>query len=213
MMGPVEPGPRWWRGREPARRPRGEDIEHLLTGAHTQIPLPPVEDGIGLRRLYAFQAQVAGVEVALTDVHLTVEWSAFTDCRFTQALRPVRNEHGIAAQGCLAISPSLYRGCTFERIRFKTLDGFTLGHATFQNCTFLNCRWDGHFATDAWLVGNRFLGAMNGCVWFGHGPEGRNVIEGNDFTGTRFTTNVAFRGDFPLHTQRWPAGYQPLVDD
>lgn len=203
----------WWRGSEPARHPRGEDLEYVLTGPHTEIILPPVQEGIGLRRLHAFDARVVGAHVALTDLQLTVEWSQFTDCRFTQTLRPVLNRYGIAAQGSLAISPSIYRGCTFERVRFKTLDGFILGHATYQDCTFVNCRWEGHFANDAWLVDNRFLGTMNGCVWYGRGHSAPNLIEGNDFTGTRFTTNVSFRGDFPIESQRWPAGYQPLVDD
>jgi hypothetical protein len=58
---------------------------------------------------------------------------------------------------------------------------------------------------------------MNGCVWFGHGPDGqgfsrRNVIEGNDFTATQFTANVGWRQDFPISAQTWPQGYIPLID-
>jgi hypothetical protein len=125
----------------------------------------------------------------------------------------VLNQQGIAAQGCLAISPSIDRGCTFERVRFTTLDGFSLGHATYQDCTFINCRWEGHFAHDAWLIGNRFRGTMNGCAWFGQGKDGRNVIEANDCTDAQLTRNVGFRGDVPIESQRWPAAFQPLVDD
>ena len=66
---------------------------------------------------------------------------------------------------------------------------------------------------DGWLVDNRFLGPMNGCAWYGHGVDGANLIEGNDFTAVRFTSNVAFRDGFPITAQQWPAGYRPLVDD
>ena len=205
--------PRWLRGLEPATSPRGEDVTNPLTGPHTEIPLPPVEEGIGLRRLYAFGARVIGAGLSLTDLQLTVEWSQFQDCHFTQRVRPVLNAQGIAAQGSFAITPSTYRGCTFERVRFNMLSGFNLGRALFEGCTFVNCRWEGHFAHDAWLVNNRFVGPMNGCAWFGGGVDGANLIDGNDFTDTRFTTNVAFRDRFPIAAQQWPPGYRPLVDD
>lgn len=42
---------------------------------------------------------------------------------------------------------------------------------------------------------------MNGCAWFGGGVDGANLIEGNDFTSTRFTTNVTFRDRFPIAAQ------------
>ena len=206
--------PHWWaRGLAPAMTPRGEDAADWLTGPHTAIPLPPVEDGTGLRRLYVFDARVTGGQLVLTDIHLTVEWSQFEDCHFTQKVRPVLNGQGIAAQGGFAITPSLYRRCTFERVRFNMLSGFSLGRAVFEGCTFVNCRWEGHFAHDAWLVDNRFLGPMNGCAWYGHGQDGTNLIAGNDFTASGFTTNVAFRDGFPIDAQAWPAGYHPLVDD
>ena len=204
---------RWMRGLQPATGPRGQDVENLLTGSHTGIALPPVEEGIGLRRLYAFDARITGARLVLDDLHLTVESSKFEDCHFRQRTRPVLNAYGIAAQGSFANTPSRYRGCTFERVRFKMLSGFSLGRALFEGCTFVNCRWEGHFAHDGWLVDNRFLGPMNGCAWYGHGVDGANLIEGNDFTVVRFTSNVAFRDGFPITAQQWPAGYRPLVDD
>lgn len=88
-----------------------------------------------------------------------------------------------------------------------------MSRATFEDCTFVNCRWEGHFANDAWLINNRFIGKMNGCVWFGAGDVGRNVIAGNNFSETIFTTNVAFRNAFPVDDQTWPDGYEPLEDD
>ena len=203
----------WWRGLEPATEPRGEDVADRLTGPRTEILLPPVEDGTGLRRLYVFDARVSGATLALTDINLTVEWSQFEGCHFTQKVRPVLNAQGIAAQGSFAIAPSIYRRCTFERVRFNMLSGFNLGRAVFEGCTFDHCRWEGHFAHDAWLVDNRFLGRMNGCAWYGHGRAGTNLIAGNDFTATGFTTNVAFREGFPSGAQAWPDGYHPLVDD
>ena len=153
-----------------------------------------------------FDARVSGATLALSDINLTVEWSQFEDCHFTQQVRPVLNAHGIAAQDSFAIAPSIYRRCTFERVRFNMLSGFSLGRAVFEGCTFVHCRWEGHFAHDAWLVDNRFLGRMNGCAWYGHGQDGTNLIAGNDFTATRFTTNVAFRDGFPIDAQAGPTG-------
>ena len=123
---------------------------------------------------------------------------------------------GFAAQGSLGNSPALYSGCTFERIRFKTLGGFSLGRARFEDCTFLNCRWEGHLAQHADLVGNRFIGPMSGCVRLGNDQAGDGAgpttIQGNDFSETRFTPNVAWRSRFPLDAQRWPAGFVPVID-
>jgi hypothetical protein len=92
-----------------------------------------------------------------------------------------------------------------------------MGRALFDGCTFVNCRWEGHFAHDAWLVENRFVGRMNGCAWFGVGggpglDGSPNVVRGNDFTETRFTTNVGWRREFPIAEQLWPEAFSPLVD-
>ena len=122
------------------------------------------------------------------------------------------NEHGFAAQGSFANSPAFYRDCVFERVRFKQLGGFSLSRGWFQNCAFINCRWDGHFATKASLVDCTFSGPINGCAWSGRSEDGTNTIRGNDFTAVRFTDNVAWRDSFPVEDQRWPKGYRPLVD-
>lgn len=213
--------PTWWRGEPRAESPRGEiGPAGVMTGRHSGFDLPPVDDRDGLRDLYLFRATVTDAELSLDDVHLRVEWSELEGCRFRQRVRPVTNEQGFAAQGTLGIGASVYRNCTFERVRFKLLGGFSLGAAMFEGCTFLNCRWEGHFAHDAYLVDNRFVGRMDGCVWFGRGDDdgtrrmgAPNLIRGNDFTETRFTTNVAWRSDFPLQDQRWPDGFVPVVDD
>ncbi|WP_156971227.1 hypothetical protein [Knoellia sinensis] len=148
---------------------------------------------------------------------LSSAWSEFSDCRFRQRVRPILTEHGFAAQGSFGNGPSIYRGCTFERVRFKGLGGFSMMNARFEDCTFVNCRWEGHFAHAADLINCTFSGRMNGCVWFGHSgnPERggrRNVIRGNDFTQVVMTHNVGWRNGFPVSDQLWPEGHRPRVD-
>ena len=124
-------------------------------------------------------------------------------------------EYGFAAQGSFANRPAIYRDCLFERVRFKTLGGFVTGAGRFENCTFVNCRWEGHFAYGADLIRCRFIGRMNGCVWGGTdlGTQRRSVITGNDFTEAKFSDNVAWRRKFPVTDQIWPDGRIPRVDD
>ena len=133
--------------------------------------------------------------------------SAGPSCTLRQRTRPVLNDHGIAAQGSLGAAPSIYRRCTFERVRFKTRGGFGLGQARFEECRFVDCRWEGSFAYSADLVDCVFSGRMNGCVWFGRDGERVNEIHGNDLTGVDFTRNVGWRADFPFAEQTWPEGY------
>lgn len=206
--------PTWWRGQRPPAGPRGKPAPAALrTGDLSSVPPGPDDPRTGLSSLYFFEALVNGAEVVLTDVALAVEWSQFLGCHFRQRVKPVTTGAGFAAQGSFGNSPALYRGCTFERIRFKTLGGFTLGQARFEDCTFLNCRWEGHLSRHADLVGNRF---MNGCVWFGNDRLGDGVgpteIHGNDFSQTTFTPNVGWRGVFPLEAQRWPEDSVPVAD-
>ena len=215
--------PEWWRAQQPtAVVPAGWGWgrNQGLTGSYRGA-LPGAEEPEGgddaLRPLHVFRASVADVAVRLDNAHLAVAWSEFDGCHFRQRTGPVRNSHGDTAQGSFGNKPSIYRGCTFERVRFKLLGGFSLAQARFEDCTFLSCRWEGHFAHDADLVGCRFVGRMNGCVWFGTGSTvgraaRRNVVEGNDFTQTRFTTNVGWRRDFPIADQHWPDDYRPVVD-
>jgi len=146
-----------------------------------------------------------------------VAWSEFDGCTFHQRVRPVLNESGFAAQGSFGNAPAIYRSCTFERVRFKGLGGFSLSQARFEDCTFLNCRWDGHFAHSADLIRCRFVGRMNGCVWFGDDvrdtpgkPFRRNEIVDNDFTETLFTDNVDWRFNYPAEAQLFPTGYRPV---
>jgi hypothetical protein len=204
--------PEWWRGENPAGEPRGQLRRGLLTGVVDEIPTSEL-DQYGSRPLYFFSAAVSDVNLSLDDVHLTVEWSEFSDCHFRQRVKPITNEQGFAAQGSLANSPAIYRNCVFERVRFKRLGGFNLSRGWFEGCTFINCRWEGHFAHDASLVDCTFLGTMNGCVWFGDSDRGANLLRRNDFTDVRFTDNVGWRHSFPVEQQLWPAGYIPRTDD
>ena len=173
-----------------------------------------------LEGLVIAQGHARGLTIALDDRHLLACWSEFDDCTFTQRRSgPVLNESGTAAQGALgwARGPSVYRRCRFVGVRFKGLGGFSMGAATFEDCLFDRCRFNGHFAYDADLINCRFLGKIDGCVWYGSDPEHpggrRNDIRGNDFTGAVITPNVAWRGDFDLDAQRWPEGYTPAIDE
>jgi len=211
--------PEWWRGASPPDQLPSEwpNFREFTTGRHTgALATPPLVPGLGLRQRFFFRAQVSDVELSLTDAQLGVAWSEFDRCLFTQRVRPVLNEHGIAAQGSWGIRASIYRDCVFDRVRFKTLGGFTLSAARFENCTFRNCRWEGHFAHSCDLVDCVFIGKMTGCVWFGEDREGRspprvNDIRGNDFTDTTFS-NVGWRFDFPVADQIWPEGHLPRAD-
>ena len=212
--GQVTDAPAWWRGEVRPEAPQGYiGPEGVITGDVSAIKHPPADPRTGLASLYFFRAVLRNTELWLNDVHLTVEWSEFHGCHFRQRVRPVLNELGFAAQGSFGSGPAVYRHCTFERVRFKGLGGFSMDRGRFEDCAFVNCRWEGHFAGEADLINNRFIGRMNGCVWFGHSAAGRrNIIEGNDFSQTDFTSNVGWRFDFPRSDQRWPTGYAPQAD-
>lgn len=203
--------PEWWRGERPADLSRGPSSRGLLTGVIEAVPEEEL-DQFGSRPLSFFNATVSGVELWLNDVHLAVEWSEFENCHFRQRVKPVTNELGFSAQGSFANSPAFYWDCVFERVRFKQLGGFTLSRGWFENCQFIDCRWDGHFALEASLVDCTFSGPMNGCAWSGRSDGASNTITGNDFTNVRFTDNVGWRDSFPLTDQRWPEGYAPSVN-
>lgn len=211
--------PEWWRGVAPPERPPA-DWGHYdwIIGRHARALDAPVQIHSGLRTLRFVRAELRDIDVALTDAHLSVAWSEFDRCTFRQRVRPVLNEYGVAAQGSFGIRPSVYRDCVFEKVRFKQLGGFSMSAARFERCTFVDCRWEGHFAQEADLVDNTFIGRMNGCVWLGHGKEEggksrKNVIQGNDFTQTRFTDNVGWRLEFPIGDQSWPADYTATPKD
>ena len=204
--------PEWWRGEKPADEPRGQLRRGILTGVVDEIPSSDL-DQYGSRPLYFFSAEVSDVNLSLDDVHLSVEWSEFSDCYFGQRVKPIINDQGFSAQGSFANSPAMYRNCTFERVRFKRLGGFNLSRGWFEGCSFINCRWEGHFAQDASLVDCTFMGKMNGCVWFGNSDRGENFLRGNDFTNVQFTDNVGWRRSFPVEQQLWPTGYMPPADD
>jgi hypothetical protein len=207
---PAVRNPDWWRGEQPADAPARDPRTRLVTGDVRDIP-EGERDPQGLRTLYFFRASVTDAELWLNDVHLVVEWSEFTNCHFRQRVKPITNEQGFSAQGSFANRQALYRSCVFERVRFKLLAGFSMSRGWYEDCTFLNCRWEGHFAHDASVVDSTFIGRMNGCVWFGESDRGPNVIRGNDFSRARFTDNVAWRRSYPVGAQEWPSGFQPRV--
>src|SRR6478735_10986201 len=211
-MLPAVDSPDWWRGATPADAPaRDSWPTPRLTGNIDAIPDGEL-DPQGLRPLFFFKASMTDKALWLNDARLAVEWSEFTNCHFRQRVKPITNEHGFSAQGSFANRPALYRNCVFERVRFKLLGGFSMSRGWYEGCTFLNCRWEGHFAHDASVVNCTFRGRMNGCVWFGESDRGPNGLRGNDFTQVQFTDNVAWRRSFPVGEQTWPPGFQPRVD-
>jgi hypothetical protein len=158
------------------------------------------------------QADVQGVTIALDTAHLSVLFSEFTDCVFTQRGRGPANSD-TTAQGCLASRPSIYRKCTFRGVRFRILGGFDTGQARFEDCVFEQCRFEEFFPQEADFVRCRFIGPIRTAVFFGRtGTRHVNDIEGNDFREAVFSDNVGFRGDFPVSDQSWPEGYNPNVD-
>ena len=66
------------------------------------------------------------------------------------------------------------------------------------------------------MLGCRFIGRVNGCVWGGASvaTDGvaprRKLIMGNDFSRAMITDNVSWRAGFPLADQVWPTGYVPV---
>ena len=191
-----------------------------LRGEVAQDDIPTfVDRPSDLQGLVIEQAHARGLTIALDDRHFLACWSEFDDCTFSQRRSgPVLNESGTAAQGSMgwARGPSIYRSCRFVGVRFKTLGGFSMSAATFEDCLFDRCRFNGHFHSTADLVNCRFVGTIDGCAWYGTAPEHaggrRNDIRGNDFTDAVITSNVGWRGDFDLDAQLWPESSPPGVD-
>jgi len=204
--------PSWWRGQPPQQpRPSGAVV---VRDDVARLDLSSLERStdLGLAHVSVREAHVQGLDLCLDDTKLTVWWSQFEDCVFTQRARPVTNAQGYTAQGSFGAGPSRYRSCRFERVRFRTTTGFSMGQATFEECEFVHCRWEGARAWSADLVDCRFTGRMDGAVWFGTDRRTgrRNVVRGNDFTEVAFTDNVGWRHDFPVEDQRWPSHYVPV---
>lgn len=210
--------PDWWRGTTPHRLPAVDGT--LITGEIREFDgsLLRVNDLSLLRPAFFHEAHVSGIEVVLDDVSLVVCWSEFEGCAFRQRSRRL-NARGVAPQGSFGNRPSIYRGCHFAGVSFKTLGGFATGAARFVNCRFERCGFNGHFSLTADYIDCAFAGKIDGCVWSGTVPAGdvdagrHNVITGNDFTGATFGTNVGWRGDIDFAAQHWPDGYQPTSDD
>jgi hypothetical protein len=128
----------WWRNQEPPDAvPDGWGWDHgaWISGTHIgTLPEPGPAQGGLIARLF-FRARISDVDLVLNDVQLAAAWSQFDRCLFRQRVRPVLNEYGVAAQGSFGNRPTLYRDCTFERVRFKQLGGFSMHSARFERCT------------------------------------------------------------------------------
>ena len=211
--------PAWWRGTTPSSMPVYPGFIRLH-GELAQEDLPTFADRPpDLQGLLIDQAHAQDLTISLDDRRVVACWSEFEGCTFTQRRGgPVLNASGAAAQGTLGWvnGPSVYRGCSFVGVRFKGLGGFTMGAATFEDCLFDQCRFNGHFAYVADLIDCRFVGDVDGCVWYGTAPKDnggrRNNIRGNDFIEASVSPNVGWRGDFDMRAQRWPDAFVPTVD-
>ena len=90
---------------------------------------------------FAFdRLQAHGVVVVLDDLGLDSAWSEFDDCVFRQSRRAASD--GTEPQGNLGFRPTVYRGCVFEGVRFRSRAGFSVGRSRFEACTFRRCRFE-----------------------------------------------------------------------
>jgi hypothetical protein len=211
----VTEGPAWWRGQVADQMPTWQPEDRVFTGQVDDLDVSGVPLGRGLLRAVVFdQARVSDADISLDDIGLVTAWSEFTECTFHQ--RGTRlHPDGEEPQGSFGNRPSVFRGCTFRDVRLSVRAGFSVGQARFEDCTFERCRFEEHFSWSAEYVGCRFVGPMRTAVFFGTDPNsGRvNEIHDNDFTDVAFSSNVGWRGDFPVLDQRWPESFTPLVDD
>jgi hypothetical protein len=187
----------------------------VVDGVADHLDLSGVPLGPGKPRPVIFdQAEVTDATIALDDLHLGAAWSAFVDCSFHQRSRRIHPD-GEEPQGSLGNRPSLYSHCLFRGVRLRVRGGFSVGEARFEDCVFDGCRFEEHFSFAADYVRCRFVGPMRTAVFYGTDPETgrRNQIVENDFREAAISSNVGWRGAFPLDAQVWPEGYEPVVND
>lgn len=211
--------PKWWRGTEPTDLPAYGAMQLQGRVEAIDVEVIPLDPRDGLRALFLHRAHVTGITLPLDWMHLTVTWSEFDNCTFTQKGGRVLNEHGTSAQGSFGARPSIYRNCVFQSVRFKGLGGFNMMASRFENCTFIRCKFNGHNAFNADVVDCTFIGKIDGCNWYGTVPDHhndagrRNEIINNDFSQATLTDNVGWRGEFDMNAQTWPSEGTPPRPD
>lgn len=206
----TEPPPDWWRGQTPvdSRHSRADAV--VISGAVSSFDPQEVPLGAQLLRRARFErARCSGLTISLDELRLQSFWSEFQDCRFSQRGRRVHDE-GAEPQGSFGNRPSRYTACTFTGVRFRLRAGFSPGQARFEACVFEDCRFEEHFSPDADYIRCQFVGPVRTAVFFGVSPTTgrRNQIEENDFSAADLGEGVAWRAEFPIDRQRWPAGYR-----
>lgn len=160
-------------------------------------PPPLLLRSIGFRK-----AVVEGVELSLDEVHLSVLDSSFVGCTFTQRSRRLHRD-GSEPQGSFGNRPgSTYRGCVFRGVRLRTLAGFSVGHARFEDCIFERCRFNGTLSHNADFVRCMFIGPVKGAVFSGTclDTNSSNEFIDNDFTAATLE-NVDFRAGIDMARQ------------
>jgi uncharacterized protein YjbI with pentapeptide repeats len=166
-------------------------------------------------RGYAFERVAASnVVFDLDELSLHVANSIFENCCFRQQAKRRRDP---PPQGNLGRRPTTYRRCAFEQVQFHVGPGFSVGQARFEECRFHHCGFLSHFSFCADYIDCNFTGIVHTAVFYGRDPDGshcrrkRNEFRGNDFTDARLV-DVGFRCRIDTTAQRWPDGYQPVID-
>lgn len=156
----------------------------------------------------------------------TFERCDFEDCDFT----------GIIARGCRFIEcvfkrgklqhfymgsttlvmhrKTVYRNCTFERVKLRDF-----GIADFYDCSFINCDFQSAFITASFTHCN-FIGKISDCVFCGpqykryyymnqlnYWVSNKGRLHDVDFTKATLT-DVDFRGAIDLSTTKFPTDYK-----
>ncbi len=181
----------------------------IVSGTITDLDVaraPLAASPLLLRSVQFRRASVEGVELHLDELQLSVLGSEFDGCSFVQRSRRLHRD-GAEPQGSFGHrAGSTYRRCVFRGVRLRTLAGFSVGHALFEDCTFERCKFSGTFSHDADFVRCRFIGPVKGAVFSGTSPEtgARNEFVDNDFTRAELD-DVDFRNGIDLTRQSFPS--------
>lgn len=134
----------------------------------------------------------------------------FTDCVFKGG----KLQHfSMGGRTLVLLRKSVYVGCTFERVKLRSL-----GIADFIDCRFIDCDFNTAFIA-ASFSNCKFIGIVHGCVFCGpkydsyyYGDRlsylisNRGQLQNVDFSESNLT-NVDFRGGIDLSTAQLPASY------
>lgn len=129
----------------------------------------------------------------------------FTDCVFK---RGKLQHFSMGGRTLILLRKSIYKGCTFERIKLRSL-----GIADFISCTFIDCDFNTAFITSSFSE-CKFIGNVRGCVFCGpkynsyyyndrlsYWISNKGRLNNVDFSEANII-DVDFRGGIDLSTTR-----------